>query len=380
MKLADLIKKEEARTKTEIKTPEVSANQKVFKKERPWLDNSAQETTKTSLEHNENISKTETKTTSGTSLEHNENISKTNRNISKTETKTVLETTLKHNENISKTNRDIDGVVGLQRKILDIFFKKAQLNASLNTGKIYTEVLAEQLNCTVETIRTSIQRLEKKSYIVRDSYKKGRGGFSTYSLTNDSYQKIAIENNSKTSLKHHQNITHTETKTETKTQVPYSSSNNLTNNNNTEETAQFLIAENLSKVGIGQKQLLSILNLGVLGFDDIQSSLDQYSYDLSKNKKANLALFFGILRKGSSYVSQEYTQILEAEISKELDRINRHQELEKEKIKSEMYQKFQAFKNNRPEFLDEVRQAQSFQVSDQVLENLAFAKFCEIET
>lgn len=373
MKLADLIKKEEVRTKTEIKVPEVPASQKIFKKERPWLDNSSAKITKTSLEHNNNISGT----TLRTSLEHNKNISKTNRNISKTETKTVLETKLKHNENISKTNREVDGVVGLQRKILDIFFKKAQLNASLNTGKIYTEVLAEQLNCTVETVRTSIQRLEKKSHIVRDSFKKGRGGFSTYSLTNDSYQKIAIENNSKTSLKHNENISNTETKTETKTQAPYSSSINL-NNTTTEEAAQFSIAENLSKVGIGQKQLISILNLGTLSFDDIQSSLDQYSYDLSKNKKANLALFFGILRKGSSYVSQEYTQILEVEISKELSRISRYQELEKVKLKSEMYQKFQIYKNNNPKFIEEIKSSQRFNISENILENIAFSKFCEM--
>ena len=85
------------------------------------------------------------------------------------------------------------------------------------------------------------------------------------------------------------------------------------------------------------------------------------------------------LRKGSSYVSQEYTQILEAEISKELSRISRHQELEKEKLKSEMYQKFQLYKNNNPQFVQEVQKAQSFQISDQVLENIAFSKFCEMD-
>lgn len=270
----------------------------------------------------------------------------------------------------------LDSIVGRERDFLFYIAYQCQKNGSLNTEPLTSEVLRKDLNHSTDGLKTVIYRLSQKQLIHKKSVKAGRSGWVVFQLSKDLYDQII-------SHKHFFNTLSTHFKLGSKESLNGGYNSNELKNLNTitaEEKSHFLIAENLSKIGIGQKQLGSILNLGVLSFDDVQSSLDQYSYDLSKGKKPNLALFFGILRKGSGYISQQYSEILESEIKKEIDRIQRTQELEKEKLKSEMYEKFQSFKNENPQFLDEVRKAQSFQVSDQVLENLAFARFCENET
>ena len=268
----------------------------------------------------------------------------------------------------------------LQQNILISIYKNCRFNASLTTTPIRSNEMAIELKTTINSVRKTIYNLMKLKTISKHSFKDGPSGWSRYNLNKEIYDLITIEEGKIKNPMIIMGLSQDNHEIRPEKNPSYSSYISKSNTTTEEEKTQFSIGENLCKVGIGQKQLLSILNLGTLSFDDIQSSLDQYSYDLSKNKKANLALFFGILRKGSSYVSQEYTRILELEISKELDRINRHHELEKEKIKTEIYQKNQAFKNSNPQFLEEVRKAQTFNVSEQVLENLAFARFSEIET
>ena len=196
-------------------------------------DSTSSQSSKTSIEQHGNITKTETET----SLKQHSNdglaADDRFRNITKTETKTVLETSLKQYSNITKTTSGFAAVVGIQRKILDYFFAKAQSIGSRTTGKIYTEVLAEMLACSVETVRTSVQRLETKGFIVRQEFKRGRGGFSVFEIGLEAYQNLLIHNITKTTFKQNENITKTETKTETKTSPPSSSREFYLNNSTT---------------------------------------------------------------------------------------------------------------------------------------------------
>ena len=198
-------------------------------------DSTSPQESKTSLKQHENITQTETRT----SLEHHSNEQSDSNehieNISKTETKTVLETSLKQNSNISKTSSGFAAVVGIQRKILDYFFARAQNLGSRTTGKIFTEELAEMLVCSVETVRTSVQRLEKKGFVFRQEFKRGRGGFSVFEIGLEAYQNLLLHNITKTTFKQHDNITNTQTKTETKTSLSSSSRDFYLNNSTTTE-------------------------------------------------------------------------------------------------------------------------------------------------
>lgn len=283
----------------------------------------------------------------------------------------VLEQSLKQSLN-SVEQLHFNTIVGKEREFLFYIAYQCQKTGSLITENLTSEQFKKDLNYSTDGLKTVIYRLTKKSILKRNSTKIGRSGWVKFELTKENYNLI---------IKHKEylNTIQTRFKHPFKESLNGGYNNNeyINKNTNTEEHI-FSIADNLSSFGIGQKQLNSILKLNELSSEDIQLSLDNYSYDLQKNKiKANLNLFFGILRKKSQYISQEYSQNLEQEISKELKRIQSTKELEKEKAKMEMMIKYESYKIENPHFLEQVKNKQKFQVSGEVLENIAFQEFTE---
>ena len=62
------------------------------------------------------------------------------------------------------------------------------------TPPIAISNLAIALNTTVSAGRKVIQRLEEKGFIVRSSFKDGRGGWTKYELKEEVYKSLLLHN------------------------------------------------------------------------------------------------------------------------------------------------------------------------------------------
>lgn len=354
----------------------------------------SQENFKTIAEQNENISKTEFKTI----VEQYENNTETEILVSKTQPKTVLETIHKQywnndktiveqTETEHKTIQQSKAIVGLQRKILNYLFHKAQSLGTRETGRLYSEQMAESLGCTIETVRTSLQRLEKKGQLKRKEYKSGRGGFSSFEIPVHAYNEMVLENNSgtylkqnennyKTIIKHQDNESTTQLKTQPKTTDIDSSSNVLNLN---KEILTITIPENLKKL-VSKKELEKIIAKQILEEDQLQVSLDNFSYDLENNlvkaKTSPINLFFGLTRSGQIYKSTKLIELQNQELREHLAEVERMQQETKALKEAQLRIKFQEYKLKNPDFVKSFEN-NSFIQSEEMSERLAFQSFIE---
>ena len=333
------------------------------------------------------LQKIETKT----SLEQHSNVSKSTEpafeNITKTETKTLIGTSLEQHSNIIKTNIGFSAVVGLQRKILDYFFNKAQSLGSRTTGKVYTEILAEILECSVETVRTSVQRLETKGFVIRQEFKRGRGGFSVFELGVETYQNLVIENNTQTLLKQNENNTRSQTKTETKTGSPIvvvsSNSINTTNTGAGEEPC-FVIPNELNGK-VSRRQLSEFVLSGKITESDLQLSLDAFAYDLknklvsSKYSSNPVSLLIGAIKNNGSYNSAKYIELLKSEF-RPFIQDQRETTAKKVDIKNPKdWEEFQKFKLETPEDYKTLEsKVSNYGFTGDLLEEFVFLEFKKV--
>ncbi len=267
----------------------------------------------------------------------------------------------------------LDTIVGKEKEFLFFISYECQKNGALYTEPLTSEKLKSVLNHSTDGLKTVIYRLGQKSLIHKRNVKSGRSGWVVFELEKDIYDQLISD-------KHYFNTISTRFKHTSKESLNggYSSNDLYLNKNTITTEPTFKIPENLKSVGIGQKNLESILNLKILSGDEIQESLNHYAYDIEKGVKPNLALFFGVLRKGSNYISQKYSIELQTQIEAEILRINKAKNHEAENLKSELYLKFQDYKNNNPRFIEEIKNSQRFNISENILENIAFSKFCEL--
>ena len=335
---------------------------------------------KTIIEQSSNNSNTQPKTVLETNLKQLSNISKTedtqSSNNSNTQPKTVLETNLKQLSNISKTTSGFYSIVGLQRKILDYLFLKAQGTGSLSTDKIFTEVIAEMLKCSIETVRTSTQRLEKKGLIIRKEYKSGRGGFSIFEIEKTAYQKMVFENNSKTIIEQSSNNSNTQPNTQPKTNLA-NSSNDLKYSN---ITTSIQIPENL-KTSISLKEIQKLLEKQLLNEEDLMKSLEHFSYDLENNlvraKTSPINLFFGLVRSGQRYKSLKLLDLENRELQEYQNQLQKLEEENKRLKELELKEKYHSFKEKNPEFLKQIKAENQFLKTDEMADKIGFSKFLE---
>jgi predicted transcriptional regulator len=73
-------------------------------------------------------------------------------------------------------------LVGSQKEVIDLIFNECVLTGSLITPPITIEYILKNRNLAKNTVRKTIQRLEKKGFISREKFKNGRGGWTQYKL------------------------------------------------------------------------------------------------------------------------------------------------------------------------------------------------------
>jgi hypothetical protein len=303
-----------------------------------------------------------------------------------TEPTTVLATKRQQTDNKVATNPCFYELVGLQRSIVVFLYENCKISLGRTTTPIALENISVSLKTSSGSVKTTLQRLESKKIINRIEFKNGRGGWSRYELSESIYRDLLQHdtgNKLATKWQQTDNKVGTELATEPTTKLPYSSSNDLYNKETTNIAAEVLIIpENLKRFGVSSVNLQNLITAEKTTLEIVQRSLSALSFDVENGKTGNLAnILFGVLGSGREYISQKYSETLQAELDLELARIAKTEENQKRSAELQLSAKFKEYVSNNPEFLETVRSKhKGFVASSELLEKVAFEEFKAIQT
>ena len=307
-------------------------------------------------------------------------VSKTENKLS-TQPRTELRTISEQTTNKLRTNSSFSQLVGLQKKIIEIVYRFCRVNGEKTTDKISLEFLASNCKASTAVVQVTTRRLISKGVLTKFDSKEGRGGWTRYSLPEIVYKELfqyETENKLSTNTEQTENKLSTQPRTEPRTSVPYSSSNDFDKKNTITTGADALtIPENLRRFGISTVNLQNLINSGKATQEVIERSLGALSFDVENGKTGNLAnIFFGVLGTGREYISQKYSEALQIELDSELTRIKDTEEIEKKLQETKLQMKFKEYLEQNPEFLESVKNRhKTFVNSPSVLEKVAFEEF-----
>jgi predicted transcriptional regulator len=200
---------------------------------------------------------------------------------------------------------------GLQKKILFYIVESCMARGQLTSGAITNETFRIIANTDADTVKTAIQRLKNKGLITKEPGKRGKGGFTSYIIT-EAVRNAIIEDQRQV---RNSNQLVTQLVTDNSNQlvinkepykepnVPSSSSyNNLTTTTN-ELPAEWeeLDISGLSKMNFTKTKLKEIYNFGC-DYENVRRSISAASYDIKAGKEISLALFMSTVKmKKSEY-------------------------------------------------------------------------------
>ncbi len=299
----------------------------------------------------------------------------------KTEPRTNSRTILGQTSDKLRTISVFQSLSGLQKNIMILLYDLCRINGSRLTSTISIEQLSSKLESSRLSVQKSIQRLEQKKLVLRKDFRSGRGGWTIYEVPESVWNEILqIETSDKlrTNLGQLSDKPRTEPRTEPRTNVPYSSSNDLNINNTITTAAEYLIIpENLRRFGVSVVNLQNLITAEKTTLEIAHRSLSALSFDVENGKTGNLAnILFGVLGSGREYISQKYSETLQAELDQELSRISQAQENEKRSAELKLSARFKEYIQANPDFIESIKAKHStFVTSTELLEKVAFEEF-----
>jgi len=233
------------------------------------------------------------------------------------------------------TEELVAGFYGIKRKIIFYFLELCNDRGDLTTGPVTAESLVKVSSSTYKTIKRILQNMIEDGLIKRKNGKRGRGGFSIFTLSTElketmlKYKKIAeyVKKDFKDiaiNNVHKENI------------------NNLPIENSKPLDFLAVDIDPLLQIGFTKQHLEQISSMGKLPLEIIQDSIFHFGFDLKHNKKAlaikgdPLNYFMGIVSKRPYTAPSNYIDpILEA-----MNAYHKTKE-QSEKQKAEIEQKVQ---------------------------------------
>jgi|JI10StandDraft_1071094.scaffolds.fasta_scaffold92780_2 hypothetical protein len=268
----------------------------------------------------------------------------------------------KREQHVSKplAENDVLGLIGKEKRLLFFIFQKCESSGALETPIVTTEELLTNLDVSSVRLRNLIFRLQEQKQLIKvTQVHLGRSGWRRFSLEKDVFQMIRIHLSSEKPLaEREQTVSRASPKALAyPLATPPCSSSNLSINNTTttlpelEPDLWLSVPKNLEG-RVSLKQLRDFVRQGLITPEDLQSSLDGFSYDLAKNaiksKLGNpVAILIGAVKSGG-YISQSYLSELKASMADvERSRLEMQQiqsSLELEQIQKE----FESFRAEFP--------------------------------
>ncbi len=264
---------------------------------------------------------------------------------------------------------EIGQLVGKEKSLLLIIHDECKKLGELETNFIGTDYLKNLLSLDSLGLRNLIFRVKEKGFFEVTSKQLGRVGLRKFKISRTIYQQIlslALDS-------HETGVSSALDKPLDKPleTAPYSS-NKLNINITTIE-----LPENLRRFGISVVNLQNLVTSGKTTQEVIERSLSALSFDVENGKTGNLAnILFGVLGSGREYISQKYSETLQAELDQELARIAQAEENQKRSAELQLASRFKEYLSNNPEFLETVRSKhKGFVASNELLEKVAFEEF-----
>lgn len=224
------------------------------------------------------------------------------RNISQdeveTKPKTLRMTKSGQNQHKKVSLDNYSSLIGLQRRIVLFIYDYCKIARDSVTNPIAIEFLSEQCGTTKRSAQKTIQRLEQKEIVIRKEYKDGRGGWTKYELSEQTFKEILHEEsrlNFTANLGQTYHEVRAKPKTDLKTSHSSSSSlNKTTTINEPTETAsstelpadwQAIDFSSLASIGFNTNKLQQIYQAGILTSEMVQDSIHAFVFDRDVNNK-----------------------------------------------------------------------------------------------
>lgn len=298
------------------------------------------------------------RSTTGTQVEHIRNTNRAHQgyvgklgNTTGTQIEHVKEHAYDHIRNtigtqlghIRDTSYGLSYLAGIQKQIILLFYSSCKKNRSHVTEEFSLENIASTLKIKIGSVKTSLRRLEEKGFIRGTRFKKGRGGWTQFELLDETYRELLEsekEHNWNTIGTQKGHEYDTERNTERNTRTLSSSSDIKTTTTELNDEWNFDVSP-YSHFGFGVTQLKQLIMLGKISASEVEQSLIEFNYDIENNtlphiKTNKINFLMGLLRNGSSYISENYRNEQEKIIKLMADRAA-------QKGKAQMEEKFIAW-------------------------------------
>lgn len=275
-----------------------------------------------------------------------------------TEPATLLATKWQQTDNKVATNPVFSSLVGLQRNIILFIYSSCKLARSKSTDALTLEHIGQTLKTSSGSVKTTLQRLEKKNYVERISFKNGRGGWSKYELSEILFRELLqleTENKLTTNWQQTDSKVVAKVATEPATALSSSSSINITTTNYKADALaniQIQLAEGLTSIGFNQGHIEQLLRDSSLTPDEIQNSLNAFAFDLGfedvkRKVRSPIGLIMKLLKNGQAYISEKGYESEEDRLYRELiERADKKNE-ERKNLKAKLVEvKFEEWLDN----------------------------------
>ena len=351
----------ELKQKKLIGTQHKTNRQESFYPEKPKLNpEQTQNKPRTKSEQTQNKPRTNPEQTQNTIRTKSEQSQNKVRTQPRTQPRTKSEQTQNKPRTNSEQMRGVLSLIGIQDRMVKFIYNLCRIKGDRITNPITLSQLAIACETTTESAQVTSRRLMNKGFIRRFNFKNGRGGWTQYELLDDVYRELfnlETQNKLRTNPEQSQNKVSTQPSTQPRTTVPSSSSSNLINKTTTTTTAKeevtkvpgpwtnIQVPQNLKEVGLGVSHIRQFYEKGVLSSEEVQNSINAFSYDLStgkvKAKTSPLNFLVGVLLK-QKYISEDHLKETQREINiylekvkqfevarEELDKVNKQKQFEK---------------------------------------------------
>lgn len=217
-------------------------------------------------------------------------------------------------------------IVGLQKSILFCIYNECTKARSSTTGCLTLEYISTTIKHSKEGIKNAIYHLEKKSFIERNSFKNGRGGWTKYTLPDWLFSEI-LQNETGRKLvekceKSGRKVVEQPVEQPVDALSSSSSIYNITTTNysldpqksNLPEIWQKVDIDILQNIGFSESHLKQLVEKNIP--ECVEESLKHFAFGLLHNPKTKqysdpLNVLMGVLRKGQAWVESNYKSQLE---------------------------------------------------------------------
>lgn len=243
--------------------------------------------------------------------------------ITPTNSKQLVNQLVNNNSEKNSVLEKINRLCGLQRKLLIYIVENCKSRGLLHTTTITNETLRQLLNTDPDSVKTTVQRLINKFFICRERGKRGKGGFSIFTITElvrngiiESERQLNIGNqlgNQLVNAISKQLENNWQTNKETTLSSSSSSIDNINITTTTEIPDNWLDIdlEEGKNFGFTKNHLIQLYKQGDLDPQMVQDSIEHFAFDLEHNGKAKeiktnpLSYFMGIVRRVGVYNAPE---------------------------------------------------------------------------